>query len=230
MPAKPENTAKIHKAIVMPAVNLREMGWLKKETDLLQSHKWFIYCMGRTRRDECHYPRSRKGREAAAYLSYIVDFYDVLPKYTVFIHSIRHQWHNDFLGDTTIPILKRLRHESADRVGFANLKCSHFPGCPLLLEPLTPSPKDLKKNNIRARFPDVYQHFFNTTRAEVPEAIGAACCAEFVVSRDRIRKRSRAEYERMLEWLERNEVDSARDAGWVFEVTWHIIFGKEPVQ
>jgi len=36
-----------------------------------------------------------KGRESAAYLSYIIDNYNDLPHYMVFIHALRYQWHNE---------------------------------------------------------------------------------------------------------------------------------------
>ena len=36
-----------------------------------------------------------KGRESMAYLTYIIDNYDNLPEYMVFLHSLRYQWHNE---------------------------------------------------------------------------------------------------------------------------------------
>ena len=36
-----------------------------------------------------------KGRESMAYLTYLIDNYDDLPEYMVFLHSLRYQWHNE---------------------------------------------------------------------------------------------------------------------------------------
>jgi len=36
-----------------------------------------------------------KGRESAAYLTYIIDNYNDLPHFMVFIHALRYQWHNE---------------------------------------------------------------------------------------------------------------------------------------
>lgn len=36
-----------------------------------------------------------KGRESTAYLTYIIDNYYDLPRYMVFIHALRYQWHNE---------------------------------------------------------------------------------------------------------------------------------------
>lgn len=185
--------------------------------------------MGRSRKPECHYPRTKHGREAAAYLSYILDYYDALPKYSIFVHSFDEQWHNDILGVWTQPSIRLFRYEAADALGYANLRCTQNPGCPLAVEPLDPSKHDIATINVRARFADVYQQLFNVSKSDVPKAIGSTCCAQFVVTRDQIRKRPREDYARMLQWLADNTIDNARDQGWIFEITWHIIFGMEPL-
>ncbi|KAF3011284.1 hypothetical protein E8E15_000873 [Penicillium rubens] len=68
-------------------------------------------------------PRTRRGRESSAYLSYIVDFYHYLPDYSIFIHASPEQWHNDLFGPLTLDTLKNLRLESVAVNGYVKLRC-----------------------------------------------------------------------------------------------------------
>lgn len=183
-----------------------------------------------TRRPECHIPRARHGREASAYFSYILDYYDNLPKYSIFVHSLLQQWHNDILGVWTAPAITSLRYEAVDAAGYVNLRCRQDPGCPFSVKPFEPSEEEIRKDNARARFVQSYQYVFNSTEAEVPQAIGAPCCAQFVVTRQQIRRRSKQDYERMLQWLVDNHVDDDFNSGWFFEMTWHIVFGQQALR
>ncbi|KAI9925300.1 hypothetical protein MW887_006227 [Aspergillus wentii] len=172
-------------------------------------------------------PRTTRGREAAAYLSYVVDFYDRLPPYSIFVHSNPDQWHNDLFGPHTSVTLRNLRLEAVDVKGYVNLRCEHNPGCPTSVSPFRPTEIDIKNNDIRAFFPQVYQTLFDVPSADVPDEIGNVCCGQFAVSRERIVSRPRADYERMLEWAETTELTDNFGVGWVFEKVWHIVFGME---
>lgn len=174
-------------------------------------------------------PKTQKGREASAYLSFIVDHYDGLPKYTFFVHDNEGQWHNDVGGHKTENVLPLLRTQAIDAFGYVNLRCIHEPGCPPDVRPHDVEPWMIEKGDTRARFKSVYSYLFNTTEAEVPHMIGGLCCAQFVVTRETIRKRPKADYERMLQWLEDYQ-DNDYDKGWIFEKIWHVIFGMENVK
>jgi hypothetical protein len=58
-------------------------------------------------------PKSRKGHEASAYLTYIIDNYYLLAPYTIFIHGREDQWHNDVAGPHTRNVIANLRYELA---------------------------------------------------------------------------------------------------------------------
>ena len=61
-----------------------------------------------------------------------------------------------------------------------------------------------------------------------PQQVGAACCAQFAVSRDQVLRRPREDYIRFREWVTQTDKDSA-SSGRVMEFLWHVIFGKEAV-
>lgn len=174
-------------------------------------------------------PRSTRGRETAGYLSYIIDSYDSLPEYSVFVHSNHEQWHNDILGPKTADTLRHFRFEAVKAKGYVNLRYKLDPGCPVGVNPLSPTETDIRDKDPRSLFADFYMQLFQVPREMVPEHIGNVCCGPFAVSRERILARPKSDYKRMLEWADgsRDSIDNFA-VGWVFEKIWHIIFGMEP--
>ncbi|OQO00699.1 hypothetical protein B0A48_13189 [Cryoendolithus antarcticus] len=179
-----------------------------------------------------------KGREANAYLSYIIENYDKLPATIAFVHSHRDGypagWHTDVQDYDNVISLQRLNIPFVQRNGYANLRCIFSPGCPDEVQPFRDPPKELELDGVLDKDPslddvmkDVWPLFFGNN-ATIPEAIGTPCCAQFAVSRDQIRKRSLAEYELYHEWLMATKVSDAV-SGRVFEYLWHVIFGQGPV-
>ncbi|OJJ64598.1 hypothetical protein ASPSYDRAFT_75173 [Aspergillus sydowii CBS 593.65] len=174
-------------------------------------------------------PHTTRGREAAAYLSYVVDHYDNLPPYSIFIHSNLEQWHNDLFGFEMPATLRNVRLDAVDAMGYVNLRCKHDPGCPTSVHPWNPTQIDIDGNDIRAFFPEVYKIIFNVGDKKVPEHIGNVCCGQFAVSRERILQRPRSDYERMLKWAAETQRTDSFGVGWVYEKIWHIIFGMEEI-
>ena len=63
---------------------------------------------------------------------------------------------------------------------------------------------------------------------QIPQRVGAACCAQFAVSRDQVLKRPREDYVKFRDWVTQTDKDNA-SSGRVMEFLWHIIFGKQAV-
>ena len=81
--------------------------------------------------------------------------------------------------------------------------------------------------------PEVWKDVFAGTSEEeeeqlAPTLVGAACCAQFAVSRDRVLARPLGDYERFREWVVETEKSDAK-SGRVLEFLWHVIFGMEAV-
>lgn len=202
-------------------------------TDNLHAHREFrpfIYTTEHPPEPGCLIPRTSRGRETASYLSYILDNYDTLPTYSLFIHAGSEQWHNDILGRKTADVIKALRFEHVQANGYTNLRCSNDPGCPIGVNPLDPSEQDVLNKDTRAFFAEIYMELFGVLHEQIPAHIGNVCCAQFAVTRDRIRDRPKADYERMLHWVSKNHehVDDF-GVGWVFEKIWHIVFGMDAI-
>lgn len=148
--------------------------------------------------DSLHTP-IHKGREAMAYLTYLIDHYAALPTITLFLHAHRTSWHDNLFGLDTPQMLRRL---NVSRIltslhGYVNLRCGWTPGCPEHIHP-GEAPFDAAKPE-QVVFADAWTELFPGT--EVPVTLSQPCCAQFAVLARTVRRRARAEYVFWREWL-----------------------------
>ncbi|KAF2167042.1 hypothetical protein M409DRAFT_66134 [Zasmidium cellare ATCC 36951] len=176
---------------------------------------------------------ANRGREGMAYLTYIIDNYEQLPRTIVFSHSNRYQWHNDDPFYDGQAVLRRLNISHVIGQGYVNLRCAWTLGCPAEIHPVSdatapPPASDPGSNDARAGsfYKQAFQELFPDV--DVPDVIGSACCAQFAATAEAIRARPKTDYQRFREWL---LTTSLRDdlSGRILEYSWHMIFGKEPV-
>ncbi|RVD86642.1 uncharacterized protein DFL_004907 [Arthrobotrys flagrans] len=168
-------------------------------------------------------PRN-KGREANVYLTYIIDNYDKLPDYMVFIHSLRYQWHNEDPMYDGVPVLRNLRLSYIDRVGFVPLRCTWTLGCPSELKPTNPF---TTRVDDRSHTEEVYAEAFRQLfpNMTIPDVVGAACGGQFALTKWKVLERPLEDYVRYRQWLMDTPLPDAI-SGRVFEYSWHIMFGK----
>jgi hypothetical protein len=86
-----------------------------------------------------------KGREAAVYLTYMIDNYERLPDIVVFIHSHQHHTHGtkrdrmfEGIDYDNFESVRALDLEFVKGNGFTNLRCLQNPGCPSEIQPFRP--------------------------------------------------------------------------------------------
>jgi len=144
------------------------------------------------------------GNEALVYLDFILTNYDSLPNATVFIHGHRESWHRHDI----VPMLRYLKWNAP----YASLNYERFSS-------FVPSGRDWPY------FESVWPTLFQDTLGDMPRHVNRYCCAEFVVSRERILGRSRAFYQRLYDWLRTTRI-SSRWSGRVMEHSWGLIFGE----
>ena len=153
-----------------------------------------------------------------AYLTYVIDNYDNLPAVMAFIHPHRNgfwaAWHTDTPLHDNVDSLRRLRTGFVRRNGYVNLRCNWNPGCEVE-----------HRENAHVTV-EIWQELFDET--EKPEKIGAACCAQFAVSREQVLKRPKEDYLKYRQWVLDTELKD-RSSGRVMEYLWHVIFGKDAV-
>ncbi|MCJ1320017.1 hypothetical protein MMC15_005353 [Xylographa vitiligo] len=169
-----------------------------------------------------------KGREANAYLTYIIQHYDNLPSTVVFLHSHKdgwpEAWHTDVKDYNNVISVQKLRLDSVQNNGYINLRCVPVPGCPDEIQPFRDPPEGHRASEHATEA--AWKYMFGNV--DVPKVIGVACCSQFAVSRKQVLSRPRADYERYLKWLMETPLDDAV-SGRVLEYFWHMIFGQGPV-
>lgn len=229
------------KAVVMGALSSEDTSWVSElpeyvpnstlpqtPTNTLQSWEPYVYAVDNTS-SPLHTPQNR-AREAMPYLTYIIDNYARLGETVAFVHAHRsgfpESWHTDNEEYSNVLSLRALRPSHVQRAGYANLRCNHAVGCDPPEMQLLRSPRDPARsaeNALAEMWGDIMGPDFH-----MPEEIGVACCAQFAVSRERIRRLPRERYVRFREWLVQAPLDDDV-VGRVMEYLWHIIFGMDAV-
>lgn len=147
-----------------------------------------------------------KGNEASAFLKYIIDYYDILPEYSIFLHGEEKSIHHE---GSLIDILEAARGHRCVYKNLNNYKLGAFflPMIPWCDEFLAPELGPIEA------YGDWTQ--------------GHDGCAQFIVHRDAIRLRSRQFYSRIYDWLLVTPLENYLNARYL-EWTWHLIFGQVP--
>lgn len=207
------------RVLVMGRLKTEDIAWIEQDLPNLQTAIYVVDNDAAALR----IPKN-KGHEAMVYLTYIIDHYDGLPDTSLFFHPHKITWHNNILLnlDTAFTI-NRLSDARVAREGYFNARCHHDPGCPDWLH--LDRPEDewdlIKKTEERFFTSDLWQELH--PGAPFPSSISQPCCAQFAVSKDRIRTRPRTEYERYREWLLATELPDDI-SGRIMEYTWQYIF------
>ena len=172
------------------------------------------------------------GREAMAYLTYIIDHYDNLPDYAAFIHGHYRGWHQQ------APISAKVRALNLTALGkenYVSFRCEDSMGCE------------------RRPFIDTYtvewegerhlRQFWNymLPNVELPRYLSYKCCGQHAVTAKAIRTRSKddwirireplirdmAELEATEEWAQNPPVNEYLIGSW-YEKLWHVLLGTDP--
>ena len=183
-----------------------------------------------------------------AYLTYVIDFYNDLPSTIAFLHSHRSgflsAWHVDDALHDNVHAMRQLQLPFVQSNGYVNLRCNWNPGCTLRHAPndhitrevwhdvFSETSTSAANSSSRSVVTD-YTSPADPEAAEKakysrPPSVNAACCAQFAVSRDQVRKRPVEDYMRFRRWVMETDKTDAQ-SGRVMEYLWHIIFGKNAV-
>nr|OQO25818.1 hypothetical protein B0A51_09488 [Rachicladosporium sp. CCFEE 5018] len=170
-----------------------------------------------------HPPRN-KGHEAMIYLSYIIDHYDALPDFSIFMHGHQFAWHNNEILDTdAVQMIRHLSPERVMRLGYMNLRCHWEPGCPAWLHPGVRERLSWKQEE--HLIADSWAQIF--PKDPIPTILAQPCCAQFAVSRERILATPKQRYVYLRDWLLRTELSDYL-SGRVFEYIWQYVFTSSP--
>lgn len=150
------------------------------------------------------------GKEASVYLKYIMDYYNSLPTYVVFIHDEQFSWHHQ--GDISKTVLS---NEGKQRhyLNFNKVKLGSI-------------------HNVGGWWKDMDQWFTRYLEPYIGPhkkygdwTVDKPCCAQFVVHRDRIRQLPFEFYENLYGWISTTPW-SGEQTGRFLEWTWDLLFAR----
>lgn len=149
-----------------------------------------------------------KGNEASGYLKYIIDHYDAMPEYVVFIHDHEYSWHHQ--GNIVHRIQERIGHKTK----FENLNSFLW-----------------TKDTIEW-FPEIrvwYARYLKTEVGSIKQygdfMTGHLGCAQFIVHRDKIQRISLSCYVSLYYWILNTNIPDYY-SGRFLEYTWHLMWGE----
>ncbi|KAI6798870.1 hypothetical protein KC363_g2243 [Hortaea werneckii] len=243
----PGLNAESHPALVV--AHVKDNGPLRWLDRLHGKYHYCIYHVDRPvsrDREELQVP-ANKGHEAMAYLTFIIDNYPNIPLAgVVFTHGSRFSWHNDEPTYDNLPLLEALDIPAAlEGPGYHNLRCDWSAstcakdyGSPqnsieTKLNAKT-QPWDMRSAS-DAAFADSLVSIFGGFKRDEQARLGRSdmvksqCCAQFVVSRDRIYQHSLKEYLALRQWLLEDAPQDDKISGRIMSYLWHILFLRKEV-
>jgi hypothetical protein len=149
-----------------------------------------------------------RGNESSSYIRYIIDNWDNLPDYVAFIHgheTAHHQKHKEHM----LTLIDR-----AQRSGFVTLNGMWLG---------EPAPSNVKRDYYLQIAK--YWYLFEPYMKKYPnKSLFTDACGQFIVSKDEITKYPLKAWQTWYEAL--IHPDTHQELGFVFEYTWHYIFGQ----
>ncbi|KAK4498753.1 hypothetical protein PRZ48_009263 [Zasmidium cellare] len=194
---------------------------------------------------------ANRGHEAMVFLTFLADNYENIPAAgAVFVHGARYQWHNDSPDYDNLDLLTALNVSSAlEPYGYHNLRCDWSASTCSAKESVPQrsletvfkarlQPWDARAVSDVALADALVTLFGSGTKTEQvllsrADAIRSQCCAQFVVSPQRIWRHSRAEYVALRQWLLDGGYGKGtaplddRVAGRIISYIWHILFMQD---
>ncbi|KAF4310972.1 hypothetical protein GTA08_BOTSDO13572 [Botryosphaeria dothidea] len=232
-PGIPKPEGNYSRVLVVPRMKDEDVSWIQQVQQEVPDLQTAIYVMDDSWA-EFRVPKN-KGRESMAYLTFMIDHYDDLPDVVLFFHAHKVGWHNLLiLGQDSSEMLKRLRVERIWRTGYMPFRCDAKPGCPDWLHLDRPEVDFDEHLRMEEKYytPEIWRELHPPGLGgmgemhRVPGVLSAPCCAQFGVSRDRIRANPKEMYEHYRNWLIKTDLDD-QYAGRIMEYTWHYIFTRQ---
>ena len=161
-----------------------------------------------------------KGREASSYLKFIIDNYDILPKNIAFIHGHEDAWHHNLQhqnSKTLIDIIKCAKYKAYGYISLNNLYIDD---------------RNINNENYVYMQKELWNLLFRPyLNRNIPNHILHDCCAQFIVSRERILNLPKEAYEKWYNYILYEDPldDNSFKLGIIFEYLWHIIFGEPDI-
>ncbi|KAL1621141.1 hypothetical protein SLS54_005635 [Diplodia seriata] len=193
--------------LVIPRTSNEDVGWID---EFLPEYQTAIYVADDS--SAPLHPPKNKGHEVMIYLTWVIDNYADLPDIAVFMHAHRYAWHNaDMLDLDSVQMVKRLNPNRVLREGYMNMLKVRHPG---------EVEDDIQKHEQKL-LAKAWSEIFPLD--PIPEVLAQPCCAQFALSRDRIRSIPLQRFVAYRDWLLRTPLSDAL-SGRIWEYIWQYVF------
>ncbi|CAD7952234.1 unnamed protein product [Amoebophrya sp. A120] len=177
----------------------------EEKTELYMSSKLFH----EVKSVPCDDPVGFRRDECVAYLQYLVEYYDKFPDYLMLLQSDVEE--HAYWGYINL-VMESIVMGTAKNIPFIPLNNGR------IVQNLTPCKKKI----------------FEETFGRVPKALGTYCCAQFVVSRQRLQLPPITRYHKLLTMLddqeapkpECNDIKGHSTHCLMYETIWHVLWGE----
>jgi hypothetical protein len=115
-------------------------------------------------------------------------------------------------------MLRHLQLPYLEKEGYVNIRCAWPLGCPQEIKPLAEEGEHREAVHAGGQYKKAFERLFPGEK--VPSAVGVSCCAQFAATKDKIRERTKEQYEKYRDWIMETELGDAI-SGRVFEYSWH---------
>jgi hypothetical protein len=164
-----------------------------------------------------------KGHEASVYFKYIIDHYDKLPDYVVFVHGHEKDWHHPGSIVDTINSFKFSDDE------YTNINVTDVRNNLICNADKQFIIKDYDDNLVSNDTNDMYEwwrenmeEFFGPPRSSIKDT----CCAQFVLPKSSILKHPLRFYQKQYNWLITTDIDN-HYTGRFYEWVWKFVFSTD---
>lgn len=155
-----------------------------------------------------YYIKKNKGREASVYLKYIIDYYDHLTPYTIFLQDEEKSWHHQ--GSIINHVLSQI-NKSEKFYNFNNRCLAR-----------------IKSNKLYPMMEEYFNKYLQSYIGNIEKygnwTVGYKCCAQFIVNKEYIRKYPFEMYKNMFKYMMNNNKYDEKAKGHMFEWTLHLLF------
>lgn len=171
--------------------------------------------------------------EASTYLYYIIHNYDTLPENMIFIHDENSSWHHE--GKVTDNVYGWIEEYEKLGKNYYEFNSQHT----LSVDAVEDTTQNLNRGSENNKaYSDLWNTVFHEYIGEFKNVRPKTgkCCAQFIVSRDAIRKHPREFYEKYYTWLiektsgegigSQDDMYSGFWTGRYAEYSWRFIFGN----
>jgi hypothetical protein len=184
--------------------------------DKLKNFKIIVYEKNDTT-SEYHIIKN-KGHEATVYLKYIIDNYDNLDDYTIFLHCHEYSW-----------------HQSGSIVDIINNNINKLHGCTNLNNYYLGNMDnlDISKSDLGIFFRKFIKGATGSNLLYPNFTKGTLGCAQFIVHKENILFHSKCFYENIYNWLLETEIDNywtSRFLEWTWDLFWNKCIRNVPIR